>query len=95
MLTGIKLATIGTVRHTPAGCHHLKPLMLLAVSFQRQPSLSFDPVLNQLAQLLDGAASDLPFRKGHQLAMPPEKGLPKDCPPCQSADSMVQHASKS
>ena len=59
----------------------LKALMLLTVSFQQQPSLSFDPVLDALAQLLDGAVHGLLSGNRQQLAMSPEKGVKEDCRP--------------
>ena len=51
--------------------------MLLAITFQQQSRVSFNTVLNQLTQLLDSAAHDLLFCKGHKLAMPPEEALKK------------------
>ena len=55
--------------------------MLLAVSFQRMPNISFNLVLNQVAQFLNGAVPGLLCWKGHQLAMPPEQGHKEDSRP--------------
>ena len=77
-------------RRIPTGWRQisgLKALMLLAVILQRQPSLGFNPVFDQLLQLLDGAVHGHLGWKGHELAMPPEKGLKEDCLPRQPASS--------